>query len=231
MTGRRSGSSLPPGLDAEGFGTAFGLSTQTLDRTRIYAELLQRWQRTMNLVAPSTLDSLWSRHFADSAQLLALAPRETRTWVDLGSGAGFPGLVVAIMLAGRNESGARVVLVESDTRKCAFLREVARATGIAPSVSVEILNERIEKVATQDRIGSAEVVSARALASLDRLIAYAEPWLAKGATGLFLKGRGVEAELAEAEKSWHLDREVVPSVTDPDARIVVVRSIGAETEG
>lgn len=222
---------LPPDLDEAGFASAFSMSSQALDRTRIYLERLRTWQKTMNLVAPSTLDTAWCRHFADSAQLAALAPRETRTWIDLGSGAGFPGLVIAIMLAERNEQSTKVVLIESDTRKCAFLREVVRAMGISTAVSVEILNERIEKAATQARIGVAEVVSARALAPLDRLIAYAEPWLTAGATGLFLKGRGAETELAEAEKQWRLDREIVPSLTDPDGRIIVVRSIAAETEG
>ena len=150
----------------EEFSAAFAVSRQVVDRLAIYDTLLRQWQKTINLVAPSTLDAVWHRHFADSAQLVALAPG-ARTWVDLGSGAGFPGLVVAIMLADgaspsprsraptltpprRGEGTARrcVTLIESNARKCAFLREVVRQTGVAQSVSVDILSTRIEAAAT-----------------------------------------------------------------------------------
>ena len=127
--------------NADDFARHFDVSRETIDKLLTYEALLRQWQKTINLVAESTLDAIWSRHFADSAQLLALAPPVANRWLDLGSGAGFPGLVLAVMLAGRD--GAKVTLVESDTRKAAFLGEVARRTG----ASVDIRPERIEKAA------------------------------------------------------------------------------------
>ena len=155
-------------------------------------DLLAQWQRTINLVAPSTLPDIWSRHFANSAQLLALAPPGAKRWLDLGSGAGFPGLVVALMLAGRR--GARVALIESDTRKAAFLAEVARRTG-AP---VDIYPLRIEKSATQAKLGAIDVITARALAPLPRLLELAQPYFSTATVGLFLKGREAQAEVEAA---------------------------------
>ena len=125
----------------EDFARAFGVSRETLERLETYEALLKQWQKTINLVAPSTLSDIWHRHFADSAQLLALAPPGAERWLDLGSGAGFPGLVLAILLAERGHG--RVTLIESDTRKAAFLGEVARRVGVA----VDILGTRIEKSA------------------------------------------------------------------------------------
>ncbi|HET9904682.1 MAG TPA: 16S rRNA (guanine(527)-N(7))-methyltransferase RsmG [Xanthobacteraceae bacterium] len=181
---------------------------------RLVARLLQ-WQGRMNLVAPSTLPHVWTRHIADSLQLLTLAP-EARVWVDLGSGAGFPGLPIACAL--KDRSGAAVHLVESNGRKAAFLRDAARETG-APAV---VHAERIETF-VRTFTEQADVVTARALAPLPRLLGYAAPLLAKGACGLFLKGQDVEAELTESAKHWRLDVEIVPSVTESRARIVRVR--------
>jgi 16S rRNA (guanine527-N7)-methyltransferase len=216
-----------------------------LARLATYEDLLRRWQRAMNLVAPSTLDAIWHRHFADSAQLAPLAPT-ARTWVDLGSGAGFPGLIVAILLAGElslraadspsasataQVGPARITLIESNARKCAFLREVVRATQIAGSVSVDILSTRIETATTQASLPSPDVVSARAVAPLDKLFALAAPLFASSTVGLFLKGRDVAAELQAAEKLWNFQSELVPSRTERDARIVVVRKLEHKNEG
>jgi 16S rRNA (guanine527-N7)-methyltransferase len=191
------------------------VSRETEMRLDALVDRLRAWQGRMNLVAPSTLPHLWTRHVADSLQLLPLAP-EARTWVDLGSGAGFPGLVIACALADR--PGLQVHLVESNSRKAAFLREAARAA----SVPAEIHAERIENF-TGAWPGTPDVVTARALAPLSRLLGYAAPLLERGALALFLKGQDVGAELTEAAKSWKFEHRIVPSVTDSRGRIVVVR--------
>lgn len=192
------------------------VSRETFQRLVLIVDLLAKWQKTINLVAPASLPQVWERHVADSLQLVALAPATTR-WVDLGSGGGFPGLVVAAVLAERPQ--ARVHLVESDTRKAAFLREAARQ-GALP---VEVHAQRIEKAAPALAAGC-QVVSARALAALPKLLDLSAPFLAAGALGLFLKGKDVTRELTEAAKGWTLDIELAPSRTDADGRIVVVRS-------
>ncbi len=185
----------------------------------VYESLLRQWQPAVNLVAPSTLDQIWRRHFADSAQLLALAPPEANAWVDLGSGAGFPGMVLAILLAER--PGARVTLVESDSRKAAFLREAARQTH-APAI---ILCERIENATTQFTVDKIDVVAARALAPLPRLLDLAHGFFQARTVGLFLKGRGVDQEIAEAREGWAFDYELARSITDAEARILVIRGV------
>ena len=181
-------------------------------------DLLLSWQSRMNLIAPSTIPQIWTRHIADSLQLLDLAP-DARSWVDLGSGAGFPGMVIACALA--DQPGAAVHLIESTTKKANFLQEAQRITG-APAV---VHAERIETHA-KGFAGKADVITARALAPLDRLLAQAYPLLAKsGAQGLFPKGQDAELELREAAKSWKMDTLLVPSRTDPKGRIVVVREL------
>jgi 16S rRNA (guanine527-N7)-methyltransferase len=211
--------------DGTAFADHFGVSRETIDKLSTYEALLRQWQKTINLVAPSTLDAIWSRHFADSAQLLALAPPDARRWLDLGSGAGFPALVLAIMLADRPD--AKVTLIESDTRKAAFLGEVARRTG-AP---VDIRPERIEKVATQSKLGPVDVITARALAPLPRLLELAAPAFSDHTVGLFLKGREAETEVDAARERWTFAGELQPSVTDVSGRIVVVRALEAKREG
>ncbi len=193
------------------------VSRETWNRLELYVELLIRWQRAVNLVAPATLSRTWTRHVADSLQLLPLA-KGARRWVDLGAGAGFPGLPVAIALADR--PGAEVHLVESDQRKAAFLREAARATA-AP---VTIHARRAEDMAG-DWPDGVEIVTARALAPLPRLLELAHPLLKTGARGIFPKGQDVDAELTEAAKSWIIDHEFTPSVTDPRGRIIMVNGI------
>lgn len=192
------------------------VSRETEDRLVAIIALLEKWQRTINLVAPASLPQVWTRHVADSLQLLPLAG-EARRWVDLGSGGGFPGLVVAAVLAER--PGADVTLIESDTRKAAFLREAARIAELPATV----LPARIEQVAPKIAAG-VEIVSARALAALPKLIDLAYPFLAQGATGLFLKGQDVDNELTETAKSWRIDAEIKESLTDSGGRIVIVRS-------
>jgi 16S rRNA (guanine527-N7)-methyltransferase len=222
---------LPHIVGPDDFAAAFAASPQAVGRLRIYAETLALWQKKINLVAPSTLGDVWHRHFADSAQLVALAPASIKTWVDLGSGAGFPGLVVAILLADRAPPRPRVVLIESDQRKTAFLSDVVRRTGLANVMSVDILCTRIETAATRGMIESADIVSARALAPLDKLIELAAPLLGASGMGLFMKGRGVEAELASARRSYEFSYELVPSRTDPEARIVVMHAPSVRAEG
>jgi 16S rRNA (guanine527-N7)-methyltransferase len=189
------------------------VSRETITKLEIYEDLLKRWQKVKNLIAPSTLGQLWERHFADSAQLLKLAP-DARIWADLGSGAGFPGLVLAILM--REHEGRVVHLVESDHRKCAFLREAARETGALAVVH----NERIESVA--DRLQDIEIVTARALTALPSLLQLSLPILEKGATGLFLKGQDVASELTEDPIFSMLNLKFLPSVTSPTGRIVHV---------
>jgi len=219
--------------NAEGFAKRFAVSRETLERLKTYEALLKQWQKTINLVAPSTLGDIWHRHFADSAQLLTLAPPGAKRWLDLGSGAGFPGLVLAILLAERGIGP--VTLIESDTRKAAFLAEVARRTG----VPVDIRGTRIEKTATQANVVSREtddaaawdVVTARALAPLPRLLELVAPFFANATIGLFLKGREAQVEVEAAQQSWDFAFDLHPSLTDTAGRIVVIRALKPKTEG
>lgn len=216
--------SIPHISGAEDFAATFNVSRETLDKLLAYVALLEQWQPRINLVAGATLPDVWHRHIADSAQLLALAPKSGK-WLDIGSGAGFPGLVIAIMAHG--SAGLRVTLIESDRRKCAFLAEVARHTGI----SVEIHTARIEQIATQRMLGAVDVVSARALAPLVRLIPLSLPFFGDATLGLFPKGRDAESEVTQARAAWDFDVEMTPSLTDAAARIVAIRRPRARTEG
>jgi 16S rRNA (guanine527-N7)-methyltransferase len=200
------------------------VSRETEARLDRFAELLTNWQSRINLVAPSTLPNLWTRHIADSLQLLMLvearflAPGASILWIDLGSGGGFPGMVIACALA--EHPGAMVHLVESNQKKAAFLREAIRVTG-APA---QVHAQRIEDFCAAFS-GRPDVVSARALAPLHELFALAYPLLKTGAIGLFPKGQDVESELTEASKYWKFDYELAPSLTSPDGQIVVVRAL------
>jgi len=261
----------------EAFTSAFPVSRETLDRLMAYEALLKRWQKTINLVAPSTINHIWHRHFADSAQVWRIvspsplrptslgegervgvrgsgpieqAPRPCRSvvsplanhddftsgdvglregaqpdlptaqhWLDLGSGAGFPGLVIAIMAA--ETGGTRHTLVESDNRKAAFLREAARELGVA----VDILCARIENPETRARVGEINCVTARALAPLPRLAQLVAPYFEPGVFGIFSKGRELAKEIEETALSWDVDFELVSSVTDADARLLLLKSL------
>lgn len=191
------------------------VSRETLARLDRFVRLLEDWQGRMNLVAPSTLPHLWTRHVADSLQLLALAP-DAKIWVDLGAGAGFPGLVLACALA--ETPGAHVHLVESIAKKAAFLAAAAAATGAPATVH----HMRIEDFVRRGDVDP-DIVTARALARLPRLLDLAAPLLHKGGQGLFPKGQDVEAELTEAAKYWTLQASFAPSRTSPEGRILVVR--------
>jgi 16S rRNA (guanine527-N7)-methyltransferase len=191
------------------------VSRETFRRLEQFVELLLRWQTSTNLVASSTLPRLWTRHVADSLQLLPLVP-EARTWADLGAGAGFPGLVIACALT--ETPGAEVHLVESNQKKAGFLREVARSLSLPAVVHAQRIEDFVK-----GNTRRFDVVTARALAPLDRLIGYAIPLLKTGAVGLFPKGQDVGAELTQASKSWKIDADLIPSKTDPHGRIVLVR--------
>jgi 16S rRNA (guanine527-N7)-methyltransferase len=193
------------------------VSRETLERLDRFVDLLLTWQRRINLIAPSTEAHLWTRHIADSLQLLSLKP-QARIWVDLGSGGGFPGLVIACALA--QTAGAQVHLVEANAKKAALLREAARVTGAPVSVHAA----RIEDFLRSPPEG-VDVVTARALAPLPKLLAYAYPLLKSGACGLFPKGQDVDAELTQAAKYWKIQASLALSRTDPKARIVVVRGL------
>lgn len=187
------------------------VSRETFAALDIYEAQLNRWRRVKNLVAPSTLDHLWQRHFLDSAQLLKLRPK-AQTWVDLGSGAGFPGLVIAILLMEFGSS--EVHLVESDHRKCAFLREVTRMTGARAKVH----HGRIEDVI--DSLPAVEIVTARALAPMPELLRMAKPLLDRGSEGLFLKGQHIESELTKDPIFSMVKLKYIQSLTSPKACIV-----------
>lgn len=189
------------------------VSRETLDRLEIYSGLLKKWTPKINLVSASTLPDLWTRHFLDSAQILSLAPADARVWADLGTGGGFPGLVVAI-LAHETRPHLKVTCVESDQRKATFLRTVLRETG----VSAKVVVDRIENA---DPIG-ADVVSARALAPLGRLLDYADRHLSISGVALFLKGAGFKKEVAEALERWSFQLDTYPSTTDPEATILKI---------
>lgn len=200
------GTSPPPPLKIEEFQLVTSVSRETLARLKVYLGLLERWQKRINLVGNRSLADPWRRHFLDSAQLFPLLPKDTRSLVDLGSGAGFPGLVLGVL------GVPEVHLVESDGRKCAFLREVARETGVSATIHIG----RIEDLSPWP----ADVVTARALAPLDSLLSLALPFLDLGAAGLFLKGKSVFEELTEAKKSWKMAIKQFPSQSDPDGVIL-----------
>ena len=202
--------------DAVRFGQAFDVSRETLDRLIRYGDLLSKWNPAINLVSKSTLPEMWTRHFADSAQLLDIADLDDGTWVDLGSGGGFPGMIVAI-LAAEKRPGLMVTCVESDQRKATFLRTVARET----EIDVDVTADRIETLAPL----GADVVSARALAPLPALIGYANRHLAPKGIALFLKGTGQAKEIDPALASWAFHLDTVPSRTDPQSTILKLRSI------
>lgn len=203
-----------PVMDMGGFAAVSGATdAQVADLERFRVMLAER-NEVMNLVGPASLPDFWSRHAWDSAQLLKLAP-EARAWADLGAGAGLPGLVLAIL--GKGVLGFHVDLVESMTKRCKFLGEVVDALELPATVH----NARAENLDL-----TVEIVTARACAPLWRLLGYARPYLQSGATGLFLKGQDVVAEMSEAARYWEYEADVVPSKSDPRGRIVRVKRLG-----
>jgi len=192
------------------------VSRETFEGLRAFESIFRKWAARINLVAPSTLDELWRRHILDSAQLPRLKPEALR-WLDLGSGGGFPGAIIAILL--KERSGASIDLVESNGKKAAFLRS-ALADLSAPA---RVHAGRIE--AMPARIAEPEVVTARALAPLDRLLLLTEPWLTAGATGLFHKGREYMFEVKEASAAWHYDLVKHNSLIDAESVILEVSGL------
>jgi 16S rRNA (guanine527-N7)-methyltransferase len=199
--------------DAASFQAATGATDAQMADLTAYLALLTEWNEKMNLVGPSALAQFWPRHAFDSAQLLDLAP-SALTWADLGAGAGFPGVILAILLKGR--PGARVHLVESLAKRCRFLSEVGQALDLPAQVH----NARAESLKLK-----VDVVTARAVAPLARLLGFAESYLKAGATGLFLKGQDAPAEVAEARATWRFEATLTPSLSSPDGHIVEIRGL------
>ena len=188
------------------------VSRETEARLDRYVELLREWQAKTNLVAPSTLPNLWTRHIADSLQLLAIAP-SAKTWADLGSGGGFPGVVLACAMAETPE--ARIHLVERNAKKAAFLREALRITNSPGMVHLADIGDSVDRIT-----GPVDCVTARALAPLHQLVGLVEPLVKRGAKALFLKGQDVEAELTEATKYWSIKPQLHSSRTGGHGWIV-----------
>lgn len=202
------------------FSREFDVSRETCQRLEAYIALLTRWNARINLVAPATIKTAWTRHVADSAQLLDLAPESASSWLDLGSGAGLPGLPVAA-LAAEKAPDLHVTLVESDTRKAAFLATAAREMDL--DVTVE--PHRIEALTPRPY----DVVSARALAPLGRLCALAHRFSGRGTVFLFPKGARVDSELTAATAGWHIRAERIASRTDPEATVLRIMELEPRT--
>ncbi|MDP1630132.1 MAG: 16S rRNA (guanine(527)-N(7))-methyltransferase RsmG [Caulobacter sp.] len=200
-------------LDAATFQALTGATDVQMADLEQFRLMLVEGNAVMNLVGPATLPDFWNRHAWDSAQLLRLVP-EAKTWADLGAGAGFPGLVLAILLKG--VPGARIHLVESMAKRCRFLEAVAMALDLP----VEIHNKRAEDLSL-----SVDIVTARACAPMTRLLGYGQPYLKRGARGLFLKGQDVVSEMAEASKSWTIKYRLIGSLSDPRGQIVDVEGL------
>lgn len=191
------------------------VSRETLERLDAFVGLLAAWSRITDLISDAAWPTLWTRHIADSAQLLALAPT-AQTWLDIGSGAGFPGLIVAILVA--DQPDAKVKLVESDKRKAAFLSEAARAL----SLPIAVQGVRAER-AINESTAAPDIVTARALAPLSRLLQMTGPLISKGAIALFLKGKNLQNELTPEIASDRFLFETIPSRTSADGHILRVR--------
>ena len=206
-------SALPPDFGPEEFAAASGVSRETLARLEAYVGLLAEWNVRHNLVSAASLNDVWRRHVWDSAQLAPLIPEKARSLVDLGSGAGFPGLVLAAMF--REKPDFRVTLTESIAKKCRFLEAAAERMAL----KIEVRNSRIEAAGNEPF----DVVTARACAPLDRLLGYAQHFRGPRSICLFLKGQNVEAELTEARKSWNINAIRHESRSDPSGIVLEIR--------
>ena len=200
--------------DAQSFAKAAKATSQQVADLERFLEMLSAGNAVMNLVGPATIPDFWNRHAWDSAQLLRLAP-DALTWADLGAGAGFPGLVLAIL--GKGREGFHVHLVESMAKRCRFLSDVVAELDLPATVH----NERAEKLSL-----NVDIVTARACAPLHRLLGYARPYLLAGAQGLFLKGQDVVSDMSDAARYWEYEADVIPSLSDGRGRIVRVRRLG-----
>jgi 16S rRNA (guanine527-N7)-methyltransferase len=199
--------------DRSSFAQASGATPAQMADMDRYLQSLSDGNAVMNLVGPASLPDFWSRHAWDSAQLLQVAP-DAKTWADLGAGAGLPGVVLAIL--GKGRAGFHVKLVDSLAKRCRFLSAVVEALDLP----ADVVNARAESVAL-----NVEIVTARAVAPMSRLLGYAEAHLRRGATGLFLKGQDVASELEEATRYWDFDADILPSRSDTRGRIVRVRRL------
>lgn len=193
----------------------FDVSRETLEKLEKYVALVEKWNPSINLVSKSSIDDIWTRHIADSAQVYQYG-RGVEHWVDLGSGGGFPGIVVAI-LGSAEPKPFKITLVESDQRKCAFLRAAARES----KVDISVISDRIEKIPCLQ----ADILSARALASLDDLLGFASMHLKADGNAVFPKGASYQKEIQEARKKWNFKLEEFPSSSDTDAVILRVGAI------
>ncbi|MBR0557657.1 16S rRNA (guanine(527)-N(7))-methyltransferase RsmG [Ciceribacter sp. L1K23] len=193
-----------------------GVSRETVDKLQVFVDCLEKWSAKINLIGPSTKKDVWTRHIADSLQLASLVELPKR-WIDLGSGAGFPGLIIAILMAERGDGW--VHLVESNQKKASFLRAALLETGGRGEVHAV----RIEDFAKNDI--ETDIVSARALASLDMLFEYSAPWLSQSARGLFHKGRDYRAEIDKARDRWQFDLVLHRSAIEADSVILDVKSL------
>ncbi|MET1110834.1 MAG: 16S rRNA (guanine(527)-N(7))-methyltransferase RsmG [Allosphingosinicella sp.] len=206
-------------MDEEEVRSRLDVPRETLDRLHAFVELLRAENQRQNLVSTASLDTVWQRHILDSVQLVQFAPRNARTWLDLGTGAGFPGLIVPLF------HSADVMLVESRRLRAEFLRTAAETLGIAQRV--EIHGTRLEAVAASPF----DVISARAFAPLPRLLALAERFSTAGTVWILPKGRNAKSELEAARSSWQGDFRLEPSLTDADAGIVVATGVRRKTRG
>lgn len=197
------------------FANEFNVSRETLDAFNRYGQALLKWQARINLIGPKTVDDMWRRHFQDSAQLIGVLETRPKSWLDFGSGAGFPGMVVALLLA--DDPAFTMHLVESNGKKASFLREVARETG-AP---VTVHGVRVETL----ELDNLDVVSARACSALPKLLDYAEPFCSQDTVLLFPKGQDVDQELTLIPKYWSMALKKFPSHTDPSASIIRIQEL------
>ena len=191
------------------------LSENVKNKLKIYENNLKKWQSKINLVSSSTLNDVYERHFYDSLQLWELIPKNAKTLIDFGSGAGFPALVLAILNQEENNGKIKISLVESDARKCAFIEQTARLCG----VQVSIINKRIEDIEPFE----ADVVTARALASLDKLLDYSRDFVSDKSLCLFLKGEKVDEEIENAKKKYRFDYEKISSQTSKNSSVLIIK--------
>lgn len=203
-------------IDRESFRRVSGASNAAMVDLDAFLALVADWNEKMNLVGPATLPIFWSRHAWDSAQLLFHAP-QARVWADLGAGAGFPGVILAILL--KDRPGGHVHLIESMTKRCRFLAEVVAKLDLPATIH----NARAE-----DTDITVDIVTARACAPAIRLLGYARPYLKRGALGLFLKGQDVESELTEATKCWKFQSSLRPSLSSPASHVLVIEGTPRE---
>ncbi|WP_340109832.1 16S rRNA (guanine(527)-N(7))-methyltransferase RsmG [Pikeienuella sp. HZG-20] len=202
-------------------GAGLRVSRETFERFEVYAQLLARWNKKINLVSAATIKDLWTRHIVDCAQIERLAPSDAKTWVDLGSGAGLPGLLVAAI---RHEAAQpiRMHLIDSDSRKAAFIAEAARAMGISVSIDTNRLGAHETNPQQRETF---DVVSARALAPLPRLLEYAEPFIGPSTICLFPKGKARESEIMAATQAFHMNMDEIPSITDGEGAILRIKEL------